>query len=54
MDWSRIKTTRIYGQLTYKMSKTYPTYLRYGNLKKNQWWKTHGSNAGRLQVAYTF
>ncbi len=45
----------IYGQLLYKMTKNFSTYVRYGQLtKETANVKTTDGTAGRLQVEYTF
>ncbi|MFX4242872.1 porin [Aliarcobacter butzleri] len=49
------KAEEVYGQLTYKMSKNFSTYLRYGNFEEElASAKTKDQDAGRLQVEYTF
>lgn len=47
----------IYGQLLYKMSKNFSTYVRYGTLTKENTTtnvKSTDGTVGRLQVEYTF
>ncbi len=54
-DGQKYKAEEVYGQLTYKMSKNFSTYLRYGNFEeKDGSTKIKDQDAGRLQVEYTF
>ncbi|QKF74125.1 Campylo_MOMP domain-containing protein [Aliarcobacter faecis] len=56
-NYDNIKQQEVYGQLTYKMSKNFTTYLRYGNVEEKEYStgdKTISQDRGRVQVAYTF
>ncbi|WP_157278216.1 major outer membrane protein [Aliarcobacter butzleri] len=54
-DGEKYKAEEIFGQLTYKMSKNFNTYLRYGNIEeKDGSDKLKDQDIGRLQVEYTF
>lgn len=56
-NYDNIKQQEVYGQLTYKMSKNFTTYLRYGNVEEKTYStgdKTISQDRGRVQVAYTF